>query len=154
MTERSAHVAFDPPAGATTGTNGRGAAPSVGQVDLSFPVEDDLLVLARLAVSTVASRAGFDIEEVDDLRLAVDELCLLEVRGRRSGRLVLSMDVGDHGIEVWCHYEGDADSDDDVGEEIELSARILEALVDEHGLQRRDGRSGQRLSKRRPPADG
>ena len=29
------------------------------------------------SAATVASRAGFDVEEVDDFRLAVDELCVL-----------------------------------------------------------------------------
>ena len=45
-------------------------------VGLSIPSGADLLVLARLTAATVASRAGFDVEEVEDLRLAVDELCV------------------------------------------------------------------------------
>ncbi len=56
-------------------------------VELSIPVQSDLIVLARLTAATVASRAGFDVEEVDDLRLAVDELCVLVADAGSAGRL-------------------------------------------------------------------
>jgi len=126
---------------------------SVGPVELSFPVGDDLLVVARLTVSTVASRAGFDIEQVEDLRLAVDELCLLVVGGRRLGRIVLAMDAGPARIDVWCHYEGADAMPSDGNDDVDLSARILDALVDEHGADTRNGRAGEYLCLRRSPVD-
>ncbi len=49
-------------------------------VVLTFPARGDLVVLARLVASAISTRVGFDIEELEDLRLAVGELCL-----RRSG---------------------------------------------------------------------
>ena len=132
-----------------------------GVVDLSFAVDADLLVLARLAVAHVASRSGFDIEEIDDLRLAVDELCLSVLGGRRGGRLQLRLDGTPDRIEVWCHHEdpvgtgaGDGEpvpGDEDVDG---LSDRILDALVDEHGRMTLDGRAGARLAKRRAVRDG
>jgi hypothetical protein len=123
-----------------------------GVVELSFAVASDLLVLARLAVSSVASRSGFDIEEIDDLRLAVDELCLSVAARRRRGRLLLHLDGTADQIEVWCHYDGYDDAvADPLGDEDtdDLSGRILDALVDEHGPMVRDGRHGARLCKRR-----
>lgn len=120
-------------------------------VELSLPVEDDLLVLARYTVSTLASRLEFDIDEIEDLRLAVDELCLLVLGGRRAGRLLLAF-VGDEGrIDVWCHYDGPEElaAPDPEGDGGELSARILDALVDEHGSVDRAGRVGAHLCKRR-----
>src|ERR1700683_666298 len=45
-------------------------------VELSFPASVDLVVLARFTAATVAARAGFDIDEIEDPRLAVDELCV------------------------------------------------------------------------------
>ena len=134
-----------------------GPSPS-GVVELTIPVESDLLVLARLAVSTISSRSGFDIEEIEDLRLAVDELCLSVLDGRRSGRLHLRFDGLPARIEVACHYEGDEpapdrnrEDRDDLTEE--LSGRILDALVDEHGPVDRDGRRGAHLAKRRAERD-
>ena len=36
-------------------------------VEMALSVTENLLVLARIGASTVASRVGFDIEEIDDL---------------------------------------------------------------------------------------
>ena len=124
-----------------------------GLVELAFPVAPDLFLLARLVVSSVASRSGFDIEEIEDLRLAIDELCLSVLGGRRGGRLVLHVEGTADQIEVWCHHDGadgpGADHEDTVG----LSDRTLDALVDEHGQVTRGGRSGARMCKRRTPRD-
>jgi hypothetical protein len=134
--------------------------PVAGLVELTIPVGSDLLVLARLAASTVASRSAFDIEEIEDLRLAVDELCLSVLNGRRTGTLLLRFDGQPGQIEVWCLYDGasvasdDNDRpDDDDPETGDLSGRILDALVDEHGPAILDGRTGARLCKRRAHRD-
>jgi hypothetical protein len=130
-----------------------------GLVELTIPVGSDLLVLARLAASTVASRSAFDIEEIEDLRLAVDELCLSVLDGRRSGNLLLRYDGQPAQIEVWCLYDGpsakseDRDRADDDPETGDLSGRILDALVDEHEAVVLDGRTGARLCKRRARHD-
>lgn len=131
------------------------APPPAGVVELTVPVRADLLVLARLAVSTVASRSGFDIEEIDDLRLAVDELCLSVIQGRREGHLHLRFHGTPDQIEIRCHYDGTdephaPDGGDAAGE---LSGRILDALVDEHGPISGDGWHGARLCKRRVARD-
>ncbi len=128
-----------------------------GIVELTFPVESDLLVLARLATSTVASRSSFDIEEIEDLRLAVDELCLVVIAGRRTGRVHLRLEGTPDRIEVVCRYEGTevvpaggGGDEPDGG----LSDRILDALVDEHGPVDDDGGRGARLCKRHVTSDG
>ncbi len=120
-------------------------------VELTIPVQSDLVVLARLTAATVASRAGFDVEEVEDLRLAVDELCVSIVNGSNSGRLNLTFLTGDDSVEVVCVLDGPisaaAPTDDDYGEH-DLSVRILDALVDEHGEELGDGQRRVWLRKR------
>ena len=123
------------------------------RVELALSVEDDLLVLARFTVSAVASRAGFDVEEIEDLRLAVDELCLVVLRGRRTGRLTLTLHAEPGCLDVLCRYEGaEAVDPDRTDEAAELSPLILDALVDEHGPVGGDGRDGAYLRRRRSPA--
>ena len=48
------------------------------RVDLTLPNEGDYVALARFAAGVVAVRAGFDLEEVQDLQLAVDEMYSVE----------------------------------------------------------------------------
>ncbi|HEX4218208.1 MAG TPA: ATP-binding protein [Acidimicrobiales bacterium] len=120
-------------------------------VALSLPARSDLVVLARITAATMASRADFDIEEIEDLRLAVDELCLSVVGGARSGtvRLEFTMDGGT--IAITCELDGSGEPGDDEGpgEPDDLSIRLIEALVDEHGRETVDGRRRGWLSKRR-----
>jgi serine/threonine-protein kinase RsbW len=127
------------------------------QVEIALSVKEDLLVLARLSVSTLASRAGFDIEEIDDLRLAVDELCLLVLQGRRSGRLIVTISAGYGQIDVWCNYDGADEPNEESGDDgtpIGLSTCILDALVDEHGPAMRAGLPGEHMCKRSTRTDG
>ncbi len=120
-------------------------------VQLTIPVQSDLVVLARLTAATVASRAGFDVEEVEDLRLAVDELCVSIVNGSAVGRLNLTFLSEDGSVEVICALDGPGpapvETEDDYGEH-DLSARILDALVDEHGEEIGDGERRAWLRKR------
>jgi len=66
----------------------------------------DLLVLARITAATMAARADFDIEEIEDLRLAVDELCFVgggRGPGRETVRLEFTLD--DATIAITCELD-------------------------------------------------
>jgi serine/threonine-protein kinase RsbW len=113
------------------------------RIELRFPARGDLIVLARLVTSAISARAGFDIEELEDLRLAVGELCLLTLQGSdaRSGDLCLELTLLDDGIGVTSTLErAEAAEAGPEGDEMaRLSEQILGALVDEHGRESLDG---------------
>jgi hypothetical protein len=139
-------------------TDGRPSAPGDAGgdggdlVELSIPVQADLVVLARLTAATVASRAGFGVEEIEDLRLAVEELCLSLVGPDDDGRLRFAYQQTNDAVTITCTFEpegaggpegagqpgvaGEPEGAGATRPEDELSLRILDALVDEHG---RDG---------------
>jgi serine/threonine-protein kinase RsbW len=124
------------------------------RIELRFPARGDLIVLARLVTSAISARAGFDIEELEDLRLAVGELCLLTLQGSdaRSGDLCLELTVLGDAIGVVCTLERAAAADvsgPECAEIAQLSERILDALVDEHGRESLDGFVRAWLRKRR-----
>jgi serine/threonine-protein kinase RsbW len=116
------------------------------RIELKFPARGDLIVLARLVTSAISARAGFDIEELEDLRLAVGELCLLTLQGHdaRYGDLYLELNVLEDAIAIECTLERAAPADasgperDESDESARLSEQILGALVDEHGRQSGD----------------
>jgi len=56
-----------------------------GVVRLELPIESQYIRVARLVASGLGASAGLDVDAVDDLRIAVDELCaaLFEVGGNK-----------------------------------------------------------------------
>ena len=73
-------------------------------IELSAPARPDSLQLVRLAAGFVAARADLVYDEVQDLRLAIDELCstLLDPHGDPDLRLFLRCAWDEHCIEVTC----------------------------------------------------
>ena len=59
-------------------------ATTTGEIRLEIPAAPEYLRLARLAVADVGARAGWSYEDIDDLRIAVDELCYAIGAGRRA----------------------------------------------------------------------
>ncbi len=116
----------------------------VDEVKLSLPALPEYARIVRLTAAGLASRLGFTYDEVEDLRIAVGEACshLLGVDGR-DGTLIVTYHLGPDQITIEAEGDfADGDVEDPSGD---LSAQILEAVVDEHQL---DGRR-VRLVKRR-----
>jgi hypothetical protein len=123
------------------------------QVTLDLPASPELLVLARMAAGVVGARCDLGIEDIDDLRLAVDELCLvlLSETDGQHGRLRIRFSWASSAIEVACTLEstsrppqapaqGASQDDGDLGPlPRELSRQILSALVDDFELNLEDG---------------
>jgi len=103
------------------------------EVRLIVPALPEYLRLARVTAAGLAGRLGFNYDEVEDLRLAIDELCfgLTGPTGRR-GTVELRYELHDDGLVV----EGQGHFVDDIAPVglTELSQVILSALVDEHFL--------------------
>ena len=103
------------------------------QVRLTLPTTPHLLRVARLTAAGLAGRLGFSFDEIEDVKIAVDELCFALVGSRgRPGSLTLlyTLDVGSLVIDGAATYEGSAPE----LAPTELSSQILAAVVDEHEL--------------------
>jgi hypothetical protein len=122
------------------------------EVRLVVPATPEFLRLARVTATGLASRLGFSYDDVEDLRLAIDELCfaLIGSKGREgSVTLRYAMPEGALEIEGSGRFAGVASGVPPVLSE--LSQQILSALVDEYEVFAGDG--GQpsfRLRKKRP----
>jgi len=104
------------------------------EVRLVVPASPEFLRLARVTAAGLAGRLGFSYDEVEDLRLAIDELCFgLTGPTGRHGTVELRYSFSDEGLVV----EGQGRFDDDIPliGLSELSTVILGALVDEHHLK-------------------
>jgi serine/threonine-protein kinase RsbW len=113
-------------------------------VTVTFPAVPDYLRLARIATADAASRAGLDYEEIDDVRIAVSELCSV-LTGSAGSTVTLAFHVGDRGLTV----EGESRTGAGSVAPNELSAAIVAAVTDEHSLATDDGVTRFRVTKHR-----
>jgi len=131
-------------------------------ISLEFPARADLVVLARFTAATLGARSGFDVEEIEDLRLAVDELVVSFEAVQAGGTVHLQCTQQRGEVTIECTVEPGATmrpSDGIAGEELwgaggELSKQLLDALVDEHGREHRDGQPCVWLRKHRANPSG
>jgi serine/threonine-protein kinase RsbW len=113
-------------------------------VTMTFPARPEYLRLARIATADAASRAGLDYEEIDDVRIAVSELCSLVASA--SGRTIsLEFQSAPDALTVegWTTSGSDPLSDDP------LSRTIIAAVVDEHEVLETPDEVRFRVVKRR-----
>jgi hypothetical protein len=114
------------------------------------------VVLARFAAATIAARADFDVEQIEDLRLAVDELCVSFGPMGEEGCVRMELERERDTVSIVGSFEpfsrssaGHEPVDATWERAAELSELLLDSLVDEHGREIRNGRSVAWLRKRR-----
>lgn len=120
------------------------------EVRLVVPARPEFLRLARVTAAGLAGRLGFSYDEIEDLRLAIDELCfgLTGPTGRHGTvELVYSIEPGSLMVEGQGRFLEDIIP---IGL-TDLSRVILGALVDEHDLTSAADGPHFRLVKRRHP---
>jgi serine/threonine-protein kinase RsbW len=128
----------------TGGGSGTGLAMSE-TVRLTIPAAHEFVRIARLTVSGVASRLGFDVDEIEDLRVAVDELSSILVDASGDGQLELSFAPGEGCVEI--------DGRAQVGEGFQpnvddLTRQILAVVVDEYHVEAQGTEARFRCVKR------
>jgi serine/threonine-protein kinase RsbW len=101
-----------------------------------MPASPDLLRVARLTAAGLANRVGFNVDEVEDVKIALDELCFsLLGDGAGTGTLDLRFELEPGALVI--EGAGPADGTHDRDEETqEFAALLLAALVDEHEISR------------------
>src|SRR5262249_16992833 len=71
-----------------TGVNVPVAKETADLVELRIPSRAEWVALARLAVSAVANRLRFSIEEIEDIKLAVAEACTAVIQHATHGEFI------------------------------------------------------------------
>jgi serine/threonine-protein kinase RsbW len=120
-------------------------------VKVVIPAQPRFLRIARLTVAGLAGEVGFGLRDIEDLRVAVDEMCAVVI------------EEADPGLELALHYRVDGDRLEIQGRcgqagappDIHPVARELLAMTaDEFEVSGNDGGRTFRLVKRRTdPSD-
>jgi hypothetical protein len=133
-------------------------------IEISIPCSVDLIVLARFAAATIGARAGFDLDEIDDLRLAVDELTVSFGPLNRGTCLRFEFSRDRETVNVRCTHDPTLEMNDGLSnaefdvinweQARELSQQLLHELVDAYGREVTNGRSVAWLKKQRGASAG
>ena len=108
---------------------------AVTDVTLVIPATNDHIRFARLMASAVGTRLGFDYDELEDLRIAISELCTSVTEGASNGSPLTLTYRGDAiGVHITGHHvlEPSSSAPPELGE---LSLQVLAAVAAEHTFE-------------------
>lgn len=120
-------------------------------ISISIPASPEYLKVVRLVVAGLASRLRFTIDDIEDIKIAVDELSayLTGAQGR-DGTLDIGFEMHDDRIEI--RGAGNFSAGTKVRTDLtEMSKMILDTVVDEATLDQTDGMPTFSLSKSKRP---
>jgi len=116
------------------------------QINVELPVKKEYARLLRLMVSGVASRMNFDLDAVDDLKIAVEEAYLMAMRGKVNSPLKTSFDMMADRLQIT--FQGTTRSQAGTEDQKENFGNfILDAVVDEMELNQPNADFNVRMVK-------
>ena len=121
-------------------------------VCIEIPATADHVSLLRALVGIYAARQDFTLDEVDDLRMAVEEAAIQLLRRLTGDRLELTVSTVAGG--VVAALSGAVAPDEPVVDRSSFSWTILNALADDVAVDTRDRTAVVSLSKLRSVAGG
>ena len=98
-------------------------------VTVTVPATANHLAVLRTAVGGFAARDQFTLDQVDDLRMAVEDAAVQLLRHSRGDRISMDIETTDKGVEV--RLSGQVADNDPVIDESSFSWTILCALADD-----------------------
>jgi serine/threonine-protein kinase RsbW len=124
-------------------------------VTVKVPGAPGHLALLRQVVWTLAARQHFTLDEMDDLRMAVDEAAAQLLRHAAGGPI--QMDATLHPAHLEVALSTSVDGDDPIVDESTFAWQILRALANDLEVRRRDDEAVIVFTKHRtvdvPPQD-
>ena len=109
-----------------------------GRIELTLPPDSRYMRLARLMASGVATTCGLPLEEVEDFRIAVDELCATLIEIGDGDPVCLAFDFTVDAVVVEGRTSARAGNGIDE-DRLNLSRQILDVVTDGHELAMVEG---------------
>ena len=123
--------------------------PGSSTITASVPAGSEYIHILRTVVCGVASRLGFTIDEIDDLRLVVDEAAAQLLTVRPPGaRLELRLEPRPDSLEILLVHQTTDGRWPPADFERSMGWHVLTVLADGLDLQRDGGRPAIRMTKR------
>jgi len=116
-------------------------------VRLSVPAALEYVRIIRLTGSGVASRLGFDVEEIENLRVAIDELASMAIEASDGGPLDITFQSAENELRVDGRAPAKAGAEVGIDP---LTGQILKAVIDDYELRTDSGNVCFSCIARRP----
>ena len=125
----------------------------MSEIRLSVPARADYVHVLRSVIASVAAKLDFSYDDIEDLRLAVDEACayLLRLRDRPTS-LTLTITPSGRAVDVLASVDGASERAQ--GLQANMVWHLLGALTDEARFDESAGHPGIRFTKRAPAGAG
>jgi serine/threonine-protein kinase RsbW len=112
------------------------------RVLLSIPAQPEYLLVVRLTAAGLANRMEFNVEEIEDIKAAVAEACIMLMNQAWKIRdIALEFEIAQSAFGVTARAQGPAAKaeDGDADKDNELSRYLLQALMDGAEVQSENG---------------
>jgi serine/threonine-protein kinase RsbW len=102
-------------------------------ISLTLPFKAEYVSTARLLTSGMANRLGFDIDTIEDIKVAVSEVCskFVKIGSKRTNSYRIEFEVSSKGLNIVFYCEDENLRCIFDGEDDGLGAAIINALMDE-----------------------
>jgi len=102
------------------------------RIEVSVPLRTEFVTTLRTMAASLGADAGFSIDEIDDLRLAISEVVssLVDGEGSSDDRIEAAFELHDEGVIVTITTDREGASI----ELDELAATILDSVVDRYDI--------------------
>jgi len=106
---------------------------AVDKIGLMLPFKAEYVSIARLTVSGIASRIGFDIDTVEDIKVAVAEVCnrLVSIGSKASQYYEIGFTISEQSLKVLFTCEDKSIKCIFDNEDEEFAISIIKALMDD-----------------------
>jgi serine/threonine-protein kinase RsbW len=123
----------------------------VSEIRLSVPARADYVHVLRSVTASVAAKLDFSFDDIEDLRLAVDEACAY-LLGLQEDPTSLSLTITPSGgaVDVLASVDGEEAAGRGQGLQATMVWHLLGALTDEARFEESGGHPGIRFTKSAP----
>ncbi|WP_427340708.1 ATP-binding protein [Caloranaerobacter sp. DY30410] len=113
-------------------------------INLTIPARAEYVSVVRLTSSAIASRIGFDIEEIEDIKVAIAEACTMIIKNGENQNIDIKFEIMEDRLiiniqakQFVCQERYDEVSD--IDDNRSLSILIIESLMDGVRCENCDG---------------
>lgn len=116
------------------------------KIELTIPSDNSFVSIARLAASSLTNKLGFNIEEIDDIKIAVSEACKHIIKNTKSENIIVEFYFDNDIIEMEIKDTEEKfvnseipELEEDYTEHLEMY--ILKNIMDDFKLKRNEKNS-------------